>query len=144
MAITADFQIEVNGILMRSDEGATVADYVNVSFPNLFGKRYKPSTDIDLPGDGVHFGTPWLAAESLAWTIEIVDADATSMQSRIDAVLAAWDGIPTVIEWRQAGQVYSRVGVPRQIVVDDTSRPLRQMVSIVLEFVAQPTITEVP
>lgn len=123
--LTADYQIEVNAVLMRGD-GPGAYEIVS-TFPDFFRLAPKPA-DIDLVGDGVAFGTTWQDAVEFGWDVEIIDPAPATLQANLMALRTAWAPADTEVHFRIGGTHYSMEGQPRLFRPDERNRPFGQLI----------------
>lgn len=133
--ITADNQIEVNGILFGTGQTWTI-----LTWPDFF--RIDPK-DADLPllGDGSYLGRTYSDVKRLAWNVQTLSRTQSTLLSRKNTLLSAWDQQDAEIHWREGGTHYSLEGQTRRFAVEDRWRASWGRLVVTLEFVANPTRT---
>lgn len=136
--LTADMQIEVNGLL--HDGSGAAATYELMTWPKFFQKVPKVS-DLELLGDGDYLGVPYSRAFNLVWDVDIVHATPATLQSNLLALLATWDGTDTQVAFQAGGTKYYLDGQTRRYSVDDDERARSAFVTVTLEFRANPGVT---
>lgn len=139
--LTADMQIEVNGLL--HDGSGASATYELMTWPTFFQKVPKVP-DLPLLGDGDYLGVVYSSAFDLVWQVDIVHATPATLQSNLLALLATWDGADTQVAFRVGGTKYYLSGQTRRYKVDDGERGRSSFLTVTLEFRANPGVTVIP
>lgn len=132
MAVTNDFEIEVNSILMT---GATDSDYCVATWPAGLWRIAPKTSDLDLIGDGVYAGPVRRGPISLVWEVEMVHGTAATLQTNALALRTAWNGLDTEMHWQVAGTEYKVLGQPRRFELEEKERFFGIVVATVEFFV---------
>lgn len=98
MTVSADFQVEVNSLLMGDGTNYEIVDVHGLE--DIIAK----TADLDLLGDGEAPGVDRLGAHDIALTVEMYDATPSTLNTRWEAFKTAWAlGATTTFTWQLSG-----------------------------------------
>lgn len=139
MAPTAD-QIEVDNATMTAFTMGPGTGFHIVAVAGLDSLTFK-TADLDLLGDGVHFGIDRHAAKDIVVTLNVEAASQAALQTKLVEFVTAWQAAgDKTLTWNRRGSSRSVTGRTRDYVVDETGSKFLSL-DIVARFVANPAIT---
>lgn len=142
MAPTAD-QIEVDNATMATFTMGPGTGFHIVSAAGLDSLTFK-TADLDLLGDGVHFGIDRHAAKDIVITLNVEAASQAALQTKLVEFETAWAaGGDKTLAWNRRGSTRSVTGRTRDYVLDEANSKFLSL-DIVARFLANPAITVVP